>query len=127
MKFTWLSLGLLSCSSFLTITSGLTHSASAQCLQADAAISYNISGSRQPTERINNVLMESQGHCTGNTSITTSVMGNQGGNSSLAQQRKVIHLMRGGTGNETGINVPTVPVQAGVGIDVYNPADNFSY
>jgi hypothetical protein len=127
MKSTCLSLGLLSCFSFLGITTTFTNPVSAQCLQADASIMYNISGSRQPTQRSNNVIMENQGQCTGNTSLTIGVIGHEGGNHPLSQQRKVTHRIQGSTGNGTGINVPTVPVQAGVEIDVYNPADNFNY
>lgn len=42
-------------------------------------LQYNISGSRTPTQRHNDVDLQSHGACQGNASITTEVKGNEGG------------------------------------------------
>ena len=124
MKVTFLALGLLSCSTLMAFESSLTNPASAQCVQADVSLQYNISGSTQPTNRSNNVDMQSQGPCTGNSSVTTGVQGNEGGRGQVTQTRNVRHRMQGGSDNGTGVSGPTVPINVNVGADVYNPADN---
>lgn len=68
-----------------------TFPAIAQCVQGDASVQYNISGSRQKTQRTNNVKMESDPNCTGNASITRSVQGNIGGTNSVD---KIVRLNR---------------------------------
>ncbi len=103
----------------------LPKSANAQCVQADVSLQYNISGSREPTERSNNVVMESEPGCTGNTSITTGVQGNIGGTNRVEQHRQVRHVQKGSRGNPTGVNGSTVQIRSNVGVDVYNPAARF--
>ena len=46
MKLRGYYLSLLSFSSFLMVASSVTNSATAQCVQADVGIQYNISGSK---------------------------------------------------------------------------------
>jgi hypothetical protein len=127
MKIPLLVVGLLSCSALLTLPPSLTDSASAQCVQADVSVQYNISGSKLPTNRSNDVDLQSQRPCSGNASITTGVQGNEGGRGQVTQRREVRHRTEGGSDNGTGVSVPTVSVKSNVGIDVYNPTDNLSY
>jgi hypothetical protein len=124
-KFTKLTLGFLSFTSVLAVVPFGVTSAMAQCLQADVSVQYNISGSQQPTKRSNDVVMESEGRCTGNASVTRGVQGNVGGNGQVEQYRQVRHRQTGGGNNATGIDGSTVQMRSNVGIDVYNPADNF--
>jgi len=124
MKLRGYYLSLLSFSSFLMVASSVTNSATAQCVQADVGIQYNISGSKKPTERTNDVDMQSNGDCRGNASVTTGVQGNVGGNGSVRQERKVRHRFEGGNTDDGG---STVQIRANPQIDVYNPADNLKY
>jgi hypothetical protein len=126
MKLKSLTLGLLAYSGYLAFGSVLNSPAAAQCVQADVSIQYNISGSRQPTKRSNDVAMESQDGCVGNASFTTGVQGNVGGRAPVEQRRQVRHRQSGSSGNPTGVNVPPVQVRSNVGVDVYNPVDNMT-
>ncbi|MBE9171022.1 hypothetical protein IQ238_27065 [Pleurocapsales cyanobacterium LEGE 06147] len=118
------TLGCLSCLSFLGVGTWLADSATAQCVQADISVQYNISGSREPTERVNDVEMQSRGSCRGNASVTTGVQGNQGGTSRVNQNRVVRHRFEG---EDTNDGSPTVQIRSNPTIDVYNPADRLSY
>lgn len=122
MKLIWSYLGLFSCSSLLIVVSSITNSAIAQCVQADVGIQYNISGSRQPTQRTNDVDMESTGDCRGNVSVTTGVQGNVGGTGSVRQNRRVHHRFEGKQNNHENRN-STVQIRVNPQIDVYNPAE----
>lgn len=94
----------------------------AQCVQADVGVQYNVSGSRVPTRRRNNVKMRGRGRCRGNTSVTTGVQGNVGGTAPVTQRRRVIHDFRGdGPGNSGDI----IQIKVNPQIDVYNPADRY--
>lgn len=120
MKLTPLTLGFLSFSSFLSLGLLTSHPAVANCVQADVSVQYNVSGSRVPTERTNDVIMESNEGCRGNVSVTTGVQGNVGGTDPVVQRRQVIHRQQG---NNDGGGGNTVQIKTGVGIDVYNAAD----
>ena len=126
MKLTRLTLGLLSVIGFL---SGfyLARSASAQCIQADVSVQYNISGSLEPTERTNDVDFQSQGNCQGNFSVTTGVQGNQGGTGRVRQRRVVRHRFIGDTDNSNYLGGPTIQIKSNPAIDVYNAADHLNY
>ena len=124
MKFTWLGLGLLSCSSFLMYSSFLTNSASAQCVQTDVSVQYTISDSGKRPKRSNDVDFDSDPGCSGNASVTTGVQGNIGSNR-VEQNRRVRHRQQGGNGNGTGINGPTIQHNVNVEIDVRNPAAQY--
>ncbi len=126
MKLIWSYLSLLSCSSFLILASSVTNSATAQCLQADVGIQYNISGSEQPTERSNDVDMQSHGACRGNVSVTTGIQGNQGGTRPVRQQRTVRHHFEARDHNGE-VGGSTVQIRVNPQIDVYNPADKLNY
>lgn len=123
MRLKSVTLSLLAYAGFLPVGATFSHPAAAQCVQADVSVQYNISGSRQPTKRSNDVAMESQDGCSGNASVTTGVMGNVGGKAPVEQRRQVRHRQSGGGGNPTGVNVPTVQIRSNVGADVYNPVD----
>jgi hypothetical protein len=125
MKFSGLILSLFSVSGFMALSSVLPKVATAQCVQADVSVQYNISGSKQPTKRSNDVIMESNPTCTGNASVTTGVQGNIGGEEPVEQHRQVYQRQTGGNGNGTGINGPTVQIRTNAPIDVYNAADKF--
>ncbi|MCP2731136.1 hypothetical protein [Limnofasciculus baicalensis] len=125
MNFTGLSLSLLSITSFLTVGSTFVNPVSAQNVQADIGLQYRINGSQQPTNRNDDVQFNSQGSCMGNASVTIGVQGIVGGNNPGEQNRHVRHEMTCNSSNGTGINPPRVQLQPSVGIDVYNPADNF--
>ena len=107
--------------------SGLTQSVKAQCIQGDASIQYNISGSQKPTTRTNDVVMESDPKCSRNSSMTTGVQGNRGGKTPVQQHRRVRQIQLGGQGNGTGINGSTVQIRSNVEVDVDNAADRFEY
>ena len=126
MKLTKYYLSLLSFSSLLMVASSVTNSAIAQCVQADVGVQYNISGSEEPTERTNDVDLQSNGDCKGNASVTTGVQGNQGGTGSVRQDRTVRHRFEG-SDNDTEPGGPTVQIKTNPQIDVYNPADNLNY
>ncbi|MFM7571724.1 MAG: hypothetical protein ACKO4S_01085 [Snowella sp.] len=102
-----------------------TFPAIAQCVQGDTSVQYNISGSRQKTQRTNNVKMESDPNCTGNASITRSVQGNIGGTNSVEQNREVEQIQRGGKGNRSGVSGSTVKIRSEVTVDVHNSADYY--
>jgi hypothetical protein len=118
MKLTAFALGLLSISTVLNLAS--ISSVQAQCVQADIAVQYNISGSKQPTQRSNDVDMQSRGGCTGSSSVHDTVQGNEGGTGRVIQNRRSTHIMNGGSGNGY-----TVPIKSNPTVDVYNAADQW--
>ncbi|MEL6441403.1 MAG: hypothetical protein AAFQ80_19385 [Cyanobacteria bacterium J06621_8] len=122
MKLAVLIMRLLSISSLLN-SSLLLSPAMAQCIQADISVQYNISGSREPTERNNDVVLESKGSCQGNVSVTTGVQGNIGGNRRVRQTRTVRHRFENPS-NGTDQPDNTIQIQVNPAIDVYNAADN---
>lgn len=124
MKIKLLAFSLLSGSTFLLVGSALTSSASAQCVMADISVQYNISGSRRPTDRTNDVRQDSNGKCSGNAVVTTGVQGNVGGRGRVEQRRTVRQQING---SNSGIGGEPVKVRVNVPIDVYNPADNLRY
>lgn len=118
--------GLLSISSLLT-SNLLVSPTVAQCIQADVSVQYNISGSKQPTDRTNDVEFETNNACQGNASVTTGVQGNVGGNGRVRQTRIVRHRMREEKGDRRSTDDSTVQIKSNQAIDVYNPADNLDY
>ena len=124
MNLNRLTLGLLSLISFLSVFS-VNRSASAQCVQADISVQYNISGSRQPTERTNDVDFESHGNCQGNASVTTGVQGNEGGRGRVSQRRVVRHHFTGNSNHDS--DGSTIQIKSNPAIDVYNAADRLDY
>lgn len=123
MQFKALTLGFLATSSFLTIGSFVSDSAVAQCVQADVSVQYNISGSKEPTDRSNDVDMESDPSCRGNASVTRGVQGNIGGDGPVRQHRTVRHRQQSIGDSDEGNGGSTVQIRSNPGIDVYNPAE----
>lgn len=119
MKLKQFVLGLTSLSSCLLVTPAVL----AQCVQADVAVQYNISGSHTPTERDNDVDLQSDGACQGNASVTTGVQGNEGGRGEVRQSRVVRHRFQGDRNNNSS-GGSTVQIISNPTIDVYNAADD---
>jgi hypothetical protein len=122
MPLTEKILGLLSGFSLIGIGSLFANPAVAQCVQADVSVQYNISGSQEPTERVNDVDMQSSGSCRGNASITTGVQGNEGGTGRVRQERVVRHRFQGDD-NDASFGGSTVQIRSNPAIDVYTPAE----
>jgi hypothetical protein len=122
MQLKALTLSFLAVSGLFSLGDVISNSATAQCVQADVSVQYNISGSSQPTDRSNNVDMESDPSCRGNASVTRGVQGNIGGDGPVQQHRNVRHRQQGGDSNGNG---NTVQIRSNVGVDVYNPADKW--
>lgn len=125
MKLRSWSIGLLAIFSAIGID-GITSPSMANCVQADVSVQYNISGSKEPTERDNDVDLQSDASCRGNATLTTGVQGNIGGNRRVRQSRKVRHRVNGSTDRDS-YSGKTVQIQSNPAIDVYNPADNLNY
>lgn len=121
MQLRALTLGFVAVSSLFAVNSFFAKEVSAQCVQADVSVQYNISGSKEPTDRSNDVEMESDPSCRGNASVTTGVQGNVGGDEPVRQHRTVRHQQQGGSGG----NGSTIQIRSNPGIDVYNPAEKW--
>lgn len=121
MKLTKLTVAMLALSGFGFGAGAGVAPVRASCVQADVSVQYSISGSKKPTPRSNDVQMEKDPQCSGNTSVTTGVQGHVGPGS-VEQHRQVRHRQQGGNGNRSGVNGPTVQVEVKAPVDVYNPA-----
>ena len=130
MSLTRWKVGLLSIFSLLSLESCFSQVVVAQCIQADISVQYNISGSKEPTERTNDVDFQSHGACRGNASITTGVQGNEGGHGKVRQTRVVRHRFKPQSSiseaNNGILDSSTVQIQSNPAIDVYNAADNLN-
>lgn len=98
-------------------------SASAQCVVADVAIQTAVTGSRQPAEQVNDVEIDTEGPCVGNTSVSTSRQVQVGGTGRVRQERQSRHRIRGHASDSTNQAGPTVAVPVEVQVDVYNSAE----
>lgn len=123
MQIIRLNAGLLSIASLLIIPFVVAESASAQCVQAHTGVQLNIGQS--PAEQTHNTQFDNEGSCTGNASSSTSTQVNVGGKNSR-QHQEVRHENRGGRGNPSGVNGPTVSVDVVTPINVQTPK-NFPY
>jgi len=124
MKLQSWSIGLLAIFSAIAIER-LTFEAVASCVQADVSVQYNISGSTEPTERSNDVDLQSEPGCRGNATVTTGTQGNIGGNRRVRQSRKVRHRLTN-SDKKNNYSGNTVQIQSNPAIDVYNAADNLN-
>ena len=120
MKSIKLALGAIPLLSFVAVAPATL----AQCVQADVAVQYNISGSRTPTERHNDVDLQSHGNCQGNVSVTTGVQGNEGGTRRVRQSRVVRQRFNNSNSDRYNDSGSTVQIISNPTIDVYNAADN---
>lgn len=125
MKLTGWSGGFLAVLSLISIDS-IRSPVVAQCVQADISVQYNISGSREPTERNNDVDLQSDNACRGNASVTTGVQGNIGGNRRVRQNRTVRQRFTNSRDADNYLG-NTIQIQSNPQIDVYNAADNLDY
>ncbi len=114
------------CLFFLMIESYLITSVKAQCVQGDVSVQYSISGSQKPSQRSNNVTMESRPGCRGNSSVTTGVQDHIGPNS-VEQNRRVDNIQRGSNQYPQVPNGSTVQIRSNVQVDVDNPTDRFPH
>lgn len=121
MKSIALAISLVPLLSCLTVSPRVL----AQCIQADIGVQYNISGSRTPTERHNDVDLQSHGNCQGNASVTTGVQGNEGGTGRVRQSRVVRQRFNNNGNSRHNTGGSTVQIISNPTIDVYNAADNF--
>ena len=101
----------------------LAPSASAQCVVADVAIQAAITGSEEPAEQTNDVDIESDGSCVGNTSVSTNRQIQVGETEPVRQERQSRHRLQGDPSEAEGSGGPTVTVPVEVQVDVYNPAE----
>ncbi len=111
---------------FLMIESYSMTSAKAQCVQGDVSLQYSISGSQKPTQRTNDVTMESDPNCRGNSSVTTGVQGHIGPNTA-EQNRRVNNIQQGNNKHPQIPNGRTVQIRSNVQVDVDNPVDRFPH
>ena len=123
MRIIYLNVSLLSIASWFAIASVIPESAAAQCLQAHTGVQLHIGQS--PAQQTHNTQFSNQGSCTGNVSSSTSTQVNIGGKNPR-QHQEVRHENRGGRGNPSGVNVPTVSVDVVTPINVRTPK-NFPY
>ena len=119
LKITWICVPL-----FTALASVFTNPVFAQCVQSHQGIQVNIS--KHGADQTNDVQFDNQGPCTGNVSSSTSTQVTIGGNGRNSQHQKARHSQRGGEGNPTGINGPTVSGSTVVDVDVRTP-ENFPY
>ncbi|MEA5510900.1 hypothetical protein VB715_14090 [Crocosphaera sp. UHCC 0190] len=123
MKFTYLSVGSLFVTSIFCLTVLTPKSASAQCVQSHTGIQLHMG--QTPAEQTHNTQFDNQGSCTGNASSSTSTQVNIGGDN-VRQDQQSRHESRGGSGNPSGVNGPTVSVDTVVPVNVQTP-QNFPY
>jgi hypothetical protein len=123
MKSAFFPANLLAMATFSAVATFPIHSASAQCVMNDTNIQMTIGGSRQPTDRTNNVSQGSTGGCVGNTVNTTNVQSTVGGTDRATQRRQSTQQINGTNDSATGINMPPVKLHQNVQVDVDNPAD----
>ncbi|MBW4481192.1 MAG: hypothetical protein KME14_01480 [Tildeniella torsiva UHER 1998/13D] len=99
--------------------------ASAQCVVADVSIQAAIHGGSRPAEQVNDVAIDAEGPCVGNTSVSTNRQIQVGGTGEVRQSRQSRHQLRSSERTEAAGSAsgPTVAVPVNVQVDVYNPAD----
>lgn len=123
MKSSFLSANLLALATLSAVAALPVRQASAQCVMNDTNIQMTIGGSRQPTDRTNNVSQGSTGGCVGNTVNTVNVQSSVGGTERATQRRQSTQQINGSNDSPTGINLPPVKLRQNVQVDVDNPAD----
>ncbi len=120
MKFKLFSLSLLSVSTLLTLAPS-TPSAFAGCVMIDVAVQVAIHGSKNPAKQSNNVNMDSEPGCLGNTTTNVSRQVYVGPGD-VEQTRSSSHFVGSGTNDGTKIGGPAIAVPVYVPVDVYSPA-----
>ncbi|MEA5447912.1 hypothetical protein VB780_04980 [Leptolyngbya sp. CCNP1308] len=95
----------------------------AQCVVADVSIQAAIHGGNRPAEQVNDVAIDAEGRCVGNTSVSTNRQIQVGGTGEVRQTRQSRHQLRGSEQSAGSASGPTVAVPVNVQVDVYNPAE----
>lgn len=123
MKTSSYSISLFSLATLAALVALPVLQASAQCVASDINFQSSINGSRQPTDRTNNVKQGSTGSCVGNTVSTTNVQSQTGGTDRATQHRQSNQQLNGSNNSPTGINLEPVKIKTNVQVNVDNPAD----
>jgi hypothetical protein len=123
VKPQFIGLGLLCAGSLACSASFLSSRASATCVVADVSIQAAIHGGDRPAQQVNDVAIDADGPCVGNTSVSTSRQIQVGGTGEVQQVRQSRHQIRGSEPPSQRPQGPTVAVPVEVQVDVYNPAD----
>jgi hypothetical protein len=126
MKSSFPLISLLAMATLSALVALPVRQASAQCVMNDTNIQMTIGGSRQATDRTNNVAQGSTGGCVGNTANTVNVQSNVGGTERATQRRQSTQQINGSNDSPIGINMAPVKLRQNVQIDVDNPADRLS-
>ena len=121
MKFKLFSLSLFSVSTLLTLAPTSTPAAFAGCVMTDVAPQIAIHGSKEPAVQTNNVNMQSESGCLGNTTTSTATQLYVGPDN-VEQTRNSSHFVGGGKDDVTKVNSPAIAVPVSVPVDVYSPA-----
>ena len=121
MKFKLFSLSLFSVSTLLTLAPTFTPAAFAGCVMTDVAPQIAIHGSKEPAVQTNNVDMQSESGCLGNTTTSTATQLYVGPDN-VEQTRNSSHFVSGGKDDATKVTGPSIGVPVSVPVDVYSPA-----
>jgi hypothetical protein len=89
---------------------------------ADVSIQAAVHGGRRPAQQVNDVAIDAEGPCSGNTSVSTNRQIQVGGTGEVRQSRQSRHQIRSAE-PPSGPTGPTVAVPVEVQVDVYNPAE----
>jgi hypothetical protein len=119
MQYNILSLSGISALLAVTLTPVFTESAFAQCVNSHVGVQLNIS--ERPARQGSNIEMGSTRPCRGNVNSSSATQVNIGGRGQAEQQQNVNQQMRGGRGNPTGVNGPTINNAVVVPINVRTP------
>jgi hypothetical protein len=87
----------------------------------DVAPQIAIHGSKEPAVQTNNVDMQSDSGCLGNTTTNTATQLYVGPDN-VEQTRNSSHFVGGSKDDQTKVSGPTLGVPVGVPVDVYSPA-----
>jgi hypothetical protein len=121
MKFKLFSGLLLSVSTLSTLAPFSTPAAFAGCIMTDVATQVAIHGSKNPAVQNNNVDMDSQRGCLGNTTTSTATQ-LYVGPGDVEQTRDSSHFVGGSKDDRTKVGGPAIGVPVHVPVDVYSPA-----
>jgi hypothetical protein len=92
----------------------------------DVAPQIAIHGSKGPAVQSNNVDMQSESGCLGNSTISTATQFYVGPDN-VEQTRDTSHFVGGGTDEQTKLGVPAIAVPVHVPVDVYSPAYDWNF
>ena len=93
--------------------------AQAQCVQSHVGVKLDISENKH-TRQSDNIEMQSNASCSGNTSSSTATQSNIGGEGAEQTQR-VRHSNSSTNPNPSGVNAPTIQNEVVVPVEVKTP------